>query len=79
MTDTGQVLEELRMECHAMAIDMVRLERWAAEAYGRKQWIRVGELHTQRQEVQGHRSMLLRQLWAISGRRRIQAALHAGY
>lgn len=79
MTNTAQVFEELRMEVHAHALEMVRLDQWAKDAYEKKKWVRVGELHTQREQIQGHRSMLLRQLWAISGRRRIQAALRAGY
>jgi len=49
---------------------MVRLEMWAREAYRRRRFERVGELHHQREEVREHRSDVLRQLFQLRLRRR---------
>jgi predicted nucleic acid-binding Zn-ribbon protein len=54
---------ELEMECTALAYEMVQLERWAAEAFERRQFVRVGELHEEREQVQQQRSSLLRRMW----------------
>lgn len=72
---SNEYVLELRMECGSLARDMVRLEQWARDAYERRNWVRVGELHTQREGVQAYRSRLLRQMWIASGRRRIREAL----
>ena len=66
---------ELRMECHALACAMVRLDRDADEARDQRRFVRVGDLNARRLDVQEHRSMLLRQLWVASGQRRIHEAL----
>jgi len=54
---------ELRIQSRELAHRMVQLEGWAREAYERGKWVRVGELHTQREEVQQQRSSLLREIW----------------
>jgi hypothetical protein len=57
------VYVQMRQQCRELAHEMVMLEEWAREAHQRRQWIRVGELHGQREEVQRHRSALMRELW----------------
>lgn len=79
MTDTGQILEELRMECHVMALNMVRLDSWARSAHHREDWVGEGEILVDREEIRARRSMLLRQMWAIQGRHNVREALRAGY
>lgn len=69
------VMIDLAVEVRGLANEMVWLEQWAKEAYARKRWVRVGELHTQREEVQQRRSELMRELWSRRGGRRIREAL----
>ena len=70
MQTLSDVEGELRMETQALAHDIVRLEMWAREAYRRRRFERVGELHHQREEVREHRSDVLRQLFQLRLRRR---------
>lgn len=58
-----EVEVELAREVRQLALDMVRLEAWAREAAQRHRWIRVGELHAEREEVRACRSAKLRELW----------------
>jgi len=59
MTDLLSVYQEIR----ELAYDLVRLEAWAAEAARRQQWIRVGEINSERDEVRERRSQLIREVW----------------
>jgi len=68
MKTTVETSMDLRMEIAQLAMDMVRLEEWAREAYQRRNWIRVGELHEQREQTQRYRSDLLRELWLLQGK-----------
>jgi hypothetical protein len=74
MYDDEYVLE-LRQACNRFARDMVRLERWAQAAYKRQNFARVGDLMHVREEVQMTRSAVMREMLAVSGRRRIREAL----
>jgi hypothetical protein len=58
-----EVVTEIRQECRDLAREMVRLEEWAREAYDKHRFVRVGELHSQREDVQAHRSELMREVW----------------
>jgi hypothetical protein len=62
-------------ETNKLARQMIYLEESAADAYNRRLWTVVGELHEQRSEVQAYRSELLRHLWALRRRRRQQGYL----
>jgi hypothetical protein len=53
----------LRQEIRELAYDMVQLEQWAREAYARRNWMRVGELNSQRDELRERRSALMREVW----------------
>ena len=55
-------------ETNILARRMVYLEEAAAEAYRRRLWTLVGELHDQREEVREQRSDLLRQVWQYQRR-----------
>jgi hypothetical protein len=61
---------EMTAEAAKMARRMVYLEDAAREAYRRRLWTTVGELHEQRGEVQAYRSELLRDVWHWRRRRR---------
>lgn len=61
---------EMVGETSKLARQMVYLEAAAADAYHRKLWTIVGDLHEQRSEVQAYRSELLREVWAYRRRRR---------
>jgi len=54
---------DMRQECRALAHDLVRIDTWAKVACARRQFYRVAELHTQREELRERRSLLLRELW----------------
>jgi len=54
---------EMRQECRDLARDLVRIETWAITACARRQFYRVAELHTQREQLRQRRSRLLRELW----------------
>jgi len=54
---------EMVGETSKLARQMVYLEDSARQAYERRLWSVVGELHEQRSEVQAYRSELLRELW----------------
>jgi hypothetical protein len=62
--------QQVRDQITWLAQDMVRLEDWARHAYMSRNYVRVGELHTQREEVQAERSFLMRGLWLQASRRR---------
>lgn len=66
MTTEQQIQDQVTWLAH----DMVRLEEWAHDAYLRGNFVRVGELHTQREEVQAERSFLMRGLWLQASRQR---------
>jgi hypothetical protein len=84
------VYVQMRQQCRELAYEMVMLEEWAREAHRRRQWVRVGELHGQREKVQSHRSRLMREIWeeeAFERRQRarlqayshyVRAGVHAG-
>lgn len=55
-------------EANILARRMVYLDEAEAEAYSRKLWTLVGELHEQREEVREQRSDLLRQVWQYERR-----------
>ena len=59
MTDFLSVYQEIRELGH----DLVRLEFWAAEAARKQQWIRVGEINSEREDVRERRSQLMREVW----------------
>ena len=61
---------ETREEIRSLAITMVRLELAARVAAQRRQWVRVGELHTIREQTQERRSRLMREIWEPRRRRR---------
>ena len=67
--NAADVYMELVAEVSKLGRQMVYLEESAANAYSRKLWTIVGELHEQRSEVQAYRSELLRELWAYRRRR----------
>jgi hypothetical protein len=60
VTDFRPVYQEIR----ELGLDMVRLEAWACEAAEHGEWIRVGELNAERDEVRERRSQLIREVWS---------------
>jgi hypothetical protein len=56
---------QLRTEIERLALEMLKLDRWAHAAHDRGNYAREGELHTQREDVQAERSWLLRGLWQL--------------
>lgn len=66
--------EQLQTEIDQLAHDMVRLEQWAHEAWLRGNYTRVGELYTQREDVQAERSALIRGLWHLRTNQRAARA-----
>jgi hypothetical protein len=65
----ADVYMEMVAEIGNLGRRMVFLEEAAADAYNRKLWAVVGELHEQRADVQAYRSELMRQMWAYRRRR----------
>ena len=61
---------EMVGETRKLARQMILLEESAAEAYERRLWSVVGDLHEQRHEVQAYRSELLRDMWVWQRRQR---------
>lgn len=61
---------EMVLETNKLARQMVYLEEAAREAYRRRLWTVVGELHDQREEVQACRSEMLRLVWPWQRRQR---------
>jgi hypothetical protein len=55
--------EELQMEIHALAVQMVRFETLARQSADMNRWQRVAEFHMQRDLAGERRSRLLRELW----------------
>lgn len=70
MPQADDVYIDLRERVRELARDMVRLEMEARRAYWRNDFVRVGDLHSEREQVQQHRSELLRQVWQMQRRRR---------
>lgn len=66
---------EMLLETNKLARQMVYLEDAACEAYRRKLWTIVGELHDQRDEVQAYRSEMLRLVWQHQRRQRWRRGL----
>lgn len=66
----AEAQQDLVAEAAKLARQMVYLEEAAAEAYERRLWTVVGDLHEQRREVQEHRSELLRIVWQFERRQR---------
>ena len=63
---------ELLGEIRGLAQQMLRMDLWIREAYIRRKFVRVGELVTQREGVRQRRSDLMRDLFVLRYRRRVQ-------
>ena len=60
---TTTYTEELQMEIHALAVQMVRFETLARQSADTNRWQRVAEFHMQRDLAGERRSRLMRELW----------------
>jgi hypothetical protein len=54
---------ELRRDVRWLAYEIVRLDHWAEQAHERGNYIRMAELHIQRELARERRSALMRELW----------------
>lgn len=70
--DVAEAYLEMVAETSKLAKQMIYLEASARQAYERRLWPIVGELHEQRGEVQAYRSELLREMWTWRRRHRRQ-------